>query len=524
MNNPLYNIRNQVAAFIKMICCFFLVNGSQSVVAQPLQNIAQLFPHNGAANVNSDTYFQLTFKALPLLSNKGKIRIYDASNDSLVDELDMAISPGPKNTRTLAPYDNFLYNYLPDSVYTANKPDLDTTHLYQINYIGGTGPVDAYHFYPVLIDGHTVKIYPHNNKLSCNKAYYILIDSGVFSIGNGQPFKIKDKHEWQFRTKEALPAKDAKNITVSVDGSGDFTTVQGAVDFIHEDNSSPVTIFIKNGIYDEIINCRGRNKLSFIGEDRNKVIIRYANNGVFNTRQMSPDPKLNKGSHSIRPVMSVYDASEITIASLTIQSVGEKPAQAEALLIIGDKIIVDNVSIEGSGDALQATGRIYMNQSKIQGFGDNVLGYGAVFFNQCEFVSTYGPHLWVRNTDKNHGNVLLNCTLRTVGDVETDIARAPDNHGIKYPFVEAVLINCKVEGLRPSGWGKVTDSTKNIRYWEYNTTNLQTGKPVDVSQRNPASRQLTMPKDAELIKEYSTPSFVLDGWEPTNVIVRNSRE
>jgi hypothetical protein len=54
----------------------------------------------------------------------------------------------------------------------------------------------------------------------------------------------------------------------------------------------------------------------------------------------------------------------------------------------------------------------------------------------------------------------------------------------------------------------------NMHYWEYNSTNASDGKPVDVSQRKPESRQLTMPKDAEIIANYSNPSNVLDGWAP----------
>lgn len=231
---------------------------------------------------------------------------------------------------------------------------------------------------------------------------------------------------------------------------------------------------------------------------------------------MSPDPQRNAGIHNIRAIMAMYHVSEITLSNMTLQSVGEKPAQAEALLLIGDQIIVDNVSIEGSGDALQATGRVYVNKSRIQGYGDNVLGYGAVFFNDCDFVSTFGPHIWVRNTNKNHGNVLLNCTLRTIGEVETEIARAPDNKGIKYPYAEVVLIDCKVKGIRPNGWGKVTDSTEHIRYWEFQTTSLETGKPVDTKQRHPASRQLTKESDAPLIESYRNPAFVLEGWDPAS--------
>ena len=37
---------------------------------------------------------------------------------------------------------------------------------------------------------------------------------------------------------------------------------------------------------------------------------------------------------------------------------------------------------------------------------------------------------------------------------------------------------------------------------------------MDVSQRHPASKQLTMEKNAETIANYSNPAFVLGGWKP----------
>ena len=49
---------------------------------------------------------------------------------------------------------------------------------------------------------------------------------------------------------------------------------------------------------------------------------------------------------------------------------------------------------------------------------------------------------------------------------------------------------------------------------EYNTRDMDTGEPVDVSGRHPYSRQLSTVADAEIIAEYCDPAFVLDGWNP----------
>jgi hypothetical protein len=61
----------------------------------------------------------------------------------------------------------------------------------------------------------------------------------------------------------------------------------------------------------------------------------------------------------------------------------------------------------------------------------------------------------------------------------------------------------------------VGQDTSNIHYWEYNSTNISDGKPVDVSKRSPVSRQLTKDKDAEIIANYSNPAYVLGGWTPS---------
>lgn len=472
------------------------------------------FPVNKANNVNPDTRLALTFPEQPKLGNSGKISIYDASNDKLVDILDMSIPPGPKNTRTLAPYDSLVYASVPNKTFTVSDPDTNRNHIYQKNYIGGNKEVDAYHFYPIIINGNTATINLHNNKLDYNKTYYVLIDKGVLSLKDGNFNGITGKKDWIFSTKKAQPSLNSNDFTVSADGSGDFNTVQGAIDFIPENNQERKTIFIRNGRYEEIVYFKNKTNVTFLGEDREKVIITYANNGVFNNKIMSPDPALAQGSHNIRAVFAVDKSKGIHLANLTLKSIGEKPAQAEALLILGDEHIVSNVNIEGSGDALQATGNIYIINSKIEGFGDNVLGYGAVFFNNCEFISYYGPHLWVRNAQENRGNVLLNCTLRSINGTETVIARAPDSNGKTYPYCEAVLINCKLQGIRPEGWGKVAAITDNIHYWEYNSTYLENGEPIDASLRHPASRQLTMEKDAEIIKNYMNPAFILNGWTP----------
>jgi pectinesterase len=191
------------------------------------------------------------------------------------------------------------------------------------------------------------------------------------------------------------------------------------------------------------------------------------------------------------------------------------------------------MNIKGSGDALNLRGSVYLTDSRIIGDGDTILGVGPAFFNHCE-IQSIGPFMWIRNTEANHGNVFVNSTFiaRERPAVQAQapaaagqgsqpvrapmlavLARLPNNHGLNYPYAEAVLVNCHLQGIPPIGWGPIEDETSHLHLWEFNSTDLD-GHPVDITQRHAVSKQLTMPQDSEIVADYSNPAFVLDGWTP----------
>jgi pectinesterase len=201
----------------------------------------------------------------------------------------------------------------------------------------------------------------------------------------------------------------------------------------------------------------------------------------------------------------------MNLVNLTIKTTAY--GQAEGLLLNGEEIILSHVTVVGSGDALQSNGSAYYTDCSIIGDGDTILGRGPAFFRNCE-LNSQGPYMWIRNTAANHGNVFVNSVFRTRGTRETILARAPTNGGKNYPDCEAVLIDCALSGIEPVGWGPIGGDASNVHYWEYNSTRLSDGKPVDVSLRYPASRQFTLEKDAEIIANYRNPAYVLGGWTP----------
>jgi hypothetical protein len=359
-----------------------------------------LFPADKAKQVNPDTHLVLAFPSEPTLGKSGQIRIIDGADDRLVDVLDMNIPPGPttgNKTPAAPPYTTVPYEYVPGHFTNANtKPGtpsggaVATPNTYQLTIIGGF--TDAFHFYPVIVHNNVATIYPHNNLLEYNKTYYVQIDPGVLTLKDNSFSGITGKTGWTFTTKKTPPPVNSQRLVVSADGSGDFSTVQGAVDFIPDKNPKRVTIFIKNGTYEEIVYFRNKTNITFLGQNRDKVIVCYANNEVFNPHPSNVATNEMPGTFPSRRAAFMGDNSQgIHLINMTIKTTAK--GQAEGLLLMGEQNIVSNVNIEGSGDALQVNGSVYLTNCQITGDGDIILGRGPAFFNHCELIKHGGTYV-----------------------------------------------------------------------------------------------------------------------------------
>jgi pectin methylesterase-like acyl-CoA thioesterase len=468
-------------------------------------------PADGARQVNPDTHLVLRFARPPALGNAGLIRIYDAANGQLVDTLDLSIPAGPTERTKLpaAPYLAAPYVYADGPRATNANTRAGTPSAgaepgdggkYQLTIIGGF--TDGFHFHPVIVHDKTATIYPHNNLLEYGKRYRVQIDDAVF----GHAVK-----PWTFSTSPRGPSVDAQRVVVSADGKGDFSTVQGALDYVPDHPAKRVTIFVRKGDYEEIVYFRNKSNLTVQGESRDKVRIHYANNEVFNPHPANISTNEQAGTFpSRRAAFAADNVRGVHLRDLTLETT--LSGQAEGLLITGEENIVANTTIIGSGDALQVNGSTYLPDVKVVGHGDTLLGRGPAFFERCEIQSQHA-FMWIRNPATNHGNVFVDCRFIGTGSTPTELARLPANKGKNYPYAEAVLINATLSGVSPAAWGPVDGDASNVHFWEFNSRNAD-GTPVDVSQRYPVSRQLTMERDAETIRNYSNPAWVLGGWMP----------
>ena len=476
----------------------------------------EFWPQKGAVEVCVDTKLRMTFSEPVERGTSGMIRVIDCETGAVVDSIDISIPDGPTESRTYGPECDYMktpYDYARLTMPTNRtvKPGTPsgeaepTPPEYQLNIIGGF--TDAFHFRPFVVKGSEAVITLHNNMLDYGRTYMVTMDRSVIAAKKFKGVKAKDG--WTFTTKKSEPLADT--LRVNADGTADFATVQGALDFIPDFSAKKTVVLIAAGDYEEIVYARNKTNVEIAGEGMERTKVHYANNEVFNPHPLTVKTNEWPGTFPSRRAAFMLDnCHDILIRDICVAT--DLVGQAEGLLLNGERIALLRVHIIGSGDALQANGTVYMQDCELDGGGDTILGRGALFAKRCNFRNGGGPFTWVRNTKGTHGDVFVECTFSCPDGRQCDYGRTPSNKGTDYPFAEIVVINCRTRNLAPSGWGVIGEPTATML--EFNTIDLATGKAADTSRRAPYSRQLDANRDAALIKCYSTPAFVLKGWSP----------
>jgi pectin methylesterase-like acyl-CoA thioesterase len=433
-------------------------------------------PANGATGVCYDTPLYVTFSAAPVLRNAGTIKIYNVTNSTTpVDTLNLAVNAGNgTQARSAFPGDSQAFNY-----------------------------------YPVIITGTTAAIYPHSGVMTSNQTYYVTIDDGVFTDSTGAYFAgITATNVWQFATKVGGPA-NATNLVVAQDYSGDFATVQGAVDSVPAANTTPRLINIKNGNYVEIVDIAGKNDLVLRGQSRASTIIGYPNNLLI---------AAGGGSTHARMAFKV-DANDIALDNLTItNSTAQDLAQAEALMIEtgAARLIVNNCNIDSYQDTVLAntsSSKAYFYKSLVQGDVDFIWGGGNLFFTNCEVrwlirnanTAALGPNPSPNaTTDINsNGFSFVNCALTTLPG-----ANPNDNIGRTRSITNGntVLIGGFIS-TNLGGWYPDASPTALYRNWYYGCTN-------DLGASVTLSNGIALSSTDPSVTNASSSGIWLYGWQP----------
>ncbi|WP_245328262.1 pectinesterase family protein [Hymenobacter aquaticus] len=291
-------------------------------------------------------------------------------------------------------------------------------------------------------------------------------------------------------------------MTVAADGSGDYRTIQEAVNASRDLSQVTVTIFIKNGTYREkLVVPSHKTHVTLLGESKEGVVI------TFGDYSGDVAKHTTYTSHTV-----LVQANDFTAENITFENSAGPVGQAVALHVEGDRATFRNCRMLGNQDTLfmaVENSRQYYQNCYIEGTTDFLFGTATVVFEGCELRSKRNSYVTAASTTEHqqYGYVLLNCKLTAAGpDVNKVYLGRPWR-----PNAKTVFINCELGAhITPAGWDnwRNPDNEKTVYYAEYNST----GPGAHAKERVKWARQLT----AKEARQYTLKAIFAGGagWDP----------
>lgn len=293
------------------------------------------------------------------------------------------------------------------------------------------------------------------------------------------------------------------SFTVALDGTGNFKSVQAALDAVPEGNDKPFTINIKKGTYKEVIVVDARK--SFIrlkGDDQSNTILTFNNHA--GTRLLNGDTLNTWTCASFFVYGNDFSAENITFEN----NAGFTAGQAVALRIEGNRASFKKCSMKGFQDVLFLSGsgvKHFFKDCYIEGTTDFIFGAATAVFSNCHIHSKKNSHVTAASTNSiiPFGFVFFDCKL-TADSVTNKVSLGRPWS----PTASVTYINCWMgKHIIPEGWNnwKNPANESTARYAEYNST----GPGANPAARVKWARQLT----DEEVKRFTIKN-ILGEWNP----------
>jgi pectinesterase len=306
----------------------------------------------------------------------------------------------------------------------------------------------------------------------------------------------------------AQPAAPAPSVpagfsaTVATDGSGQYTSVQEAVNAAPQTTtpSSPWIIRVGAGTYRERLYVqREKHFVRLVGEDPARTTIDFN----LYASMAGTDGKPIGTFHT--PTVWI-DADDFAVENLTISNSAGRKGQALALRVDGDRVTFRNCRFLGWQDTILVNrGRQYFTGCTVAGAVDFIFGGATAYFDGCEIRCVGDGYITAASTPAGqpYGLVFSNC--RILGDPPT--TRVYLGRPWR-PYASTVFIGTQMtDVVRPVGWHNWNkpDAEKTSRYAEYASSG---------AGAVPASRVPWATTSAGPAPEGFTPAHVLGGADP----------
>lgn len=267
-------------------------------------------------------------------------------------------------------------------------------------------------------------------------------------------------------------------VTVSKDGSGDFTNIQEAVNAAHDFFDTRIIIFIKNGVYREkLVIPSWKTKITLIGENADSTIIVY------------DDYSGKNGINTFTSYTVLVQGNDFYAENITFHNSAGPVGQAVALHIEADRCVFRNCRFLGNQDTMYAAGegsRQYYYNCYIEGTTDFIFGAATALFEDCSIHSKKNSYITAASTtrENQYGYVFVNCKLTADSAVNKVYLGRPWRD-----YARVVFLKCEMGGhIEPSGWHNWNKPERELTafYAEYKNS----GTGADIKYRVSWSKQL----------------------------------
>lgn len=248
-----------------------------------------------------------------------------------------------------------------------------------------------------------------------------------------QKQKANDK---KLTTKSQSLIPNSKRLIVDINGTGDFTSIQSAINSLSDSSNEPRTIFIKNGIYKEKIFLE-KNNVILEGEDKDKTVLSQA---------IARDEWRCSNADDWGVATLNLKGSDITLQNLTIENTYGFDNDKEITIACANDTAKHEKKVRKDGHQMAlrsfSTTRLKVINCKLKAFGGDTVSpwnveAGMFYFKDCVMeggVDFYCPRGWA---------YAENCTF-----IAHTGPASIWHDGSKYEDSKTVLKHCRFEGFQ----------------------------------------------------------------------------
>ena len=311
------------------------------------------------------------------------------------------------------------------------------------------------HYTPLRVRDDALEIRLHSGVLDFGTSYYVTVDESVCG-------KAVAAGEWHFTVKTK-----PSTLKVAADGSADFCTVQGALNYASTlSKDTEKTVEVGSGTFEEMLFLRDQNNLTIKGVSRDATVIRYPSNESWcggSGASSTSKPTLGKavGTPGGRALFLAEQCDELVLQDLTIEnSFNELKGQAETVYFNSGnnshRLTIENCALLSWQDTFLTKGRVWVHKTLIAGHCDYIWGYpDACLFEECEIRSRAKGYIVQARIPSagSKGFVFLRCNLTAeegVADGSMYLARSGGDSSV---YDNVVFVDCTLGPvIAPAGW------------------------------------------------------------------------